>query len=464
MPFVEDLVKSVAATIKALHNEGKYTWEDLFAKPEYNETIIQYAKILGKSITGKIATDLPEEMRKALEVDINVFSHLRTHSFLSEASIGLVDEKGVIKPFYKFEKDIQKLNVAYNQNYLEAEYQFARDSAQMAYNWSQMSDEYELQYRTAQDERVREAHAILHNITLPKEDPFWSEYFPPNGWRCRCTTKEVLPGKYEQTDSALANEKGDKATTELDKNGKNRLAIFRFNPGMDKVVFPPGHPYRKVKDANKVVKLASEVNVANIPASLSTYEQSTGVTIDKSIFAHLRKDVPLKFATGKGAYYNTAERIVNIPLDNARTLSKWKASSTVYHEYGHAIDWDFDLKNNKKVKNLMKKYRDILSKSNNKGFKDLHKKMWDEGFDYFNKDKHTLMHQSVAAQDALMSLNKNFGQGHASDYWDIAGRPEAEFIAHAFENYYNGNIIFKRNMPELYNETIKLVKEILTKL
>jgi len=258
LPDVGKLVESVAATIQALHDEGKYTWEDLFAKPEYNQTIISYAKILSKSITGKIEKDLPEEMLKALQVDINVFSHLRAHSFLSEASINLVDEKGNIKPFRQFEKDIQKLNVAYNQNYLEAEYQFARDSAQMAYNWSQTSNEYWLQYRTMLDDKVGDDHAPLHGITLPRTDIFWDKYFPPNRWRCRCKAPEVLPDKYEKSDSAKAQELGDKATTELDKNGKNRLEIFRYNPGKEQVIFPPKHPYHKVKDGNKVAKKAKE--------------------------------------------------------------------------------------------------------------------------------------------------------------------------------------------------------------
>lgn len=41
-------------------------------------------------------------------------------------------------------------------------------------------------YVTAGDDRVRPAHAILDGVTLPKGDQFWQEFYPPNGWNCRC--------------------------------------------------------------------------------------------------------------------------------------------------------------------------------------------------------------------------------------------------------------------------------------
>lgn len=31
-------------------------------------------------------------------------------------------------------------------------------------------------------------------------DPFGDEYFPPNGWNCRCTVVQVLKEKYPATD------------------------------------------------------------------------------------------------------------------------------------------------------------------------------------------------------------------------------------------------------------------------
>ena len=45
-------------------------------------------------------------------------------------------------------------------------------------------------YITAGDDRVRERHIGLHNVTLKKDDPRWASIWPVNGWACRCTTIE----------------------------------------------------------------------------------------------------------------------------------------------------------------------------------------------------------------------------------------------------------------------------------
>jgi len=124
----------------------------------------------------------------------------------------------------------------------------------MADRWENYSDSdrYYLQYRTANDDRVRDSHAALHNITLPKGDAFWDKYFAPNGWRCRCTVVQVLASSNKASNSKKATEAGDKATTKISESGKNKLDIFRFNPGKKKVLFPPEHPYSKVAGAKNI--------------------------------------------------------------------------------------------------------------------------------------------------------------------------------------------------------------------
>ena len=36
---------------------------------------------------------------------------------------------------------------------------------------------------------------------------------------------------------------GERATTQIGKNGENKAAMFRFNPGKTEKIFPPKHPY-----------------------------------------------------------------------------------------------------------------------------------------------------------------------------------------------------------------------------
>ena len=200
------------------------------------------------------------ELLRALQEDTFLFSGLKTHAQLNEASRMLLDDDGKIKSWESFSKDFSEKNKEYNQTYLEAEHQYAVGASLMAGKWSELSegDRYNLQYRTAGDSRVRKEHEALHNVTLPKSDAFWNSYYPPNGWRCRCTVVEVLKDKYEQSNSDKSIKAGEAATSQIGKDGKNRLEIFRFNPGKEKVIFPPKHPYNKVSGASKVKQILSD--------------------------------------------------------------------------------------------------------------------------------------------------------------------------------------------------------------
>lgn len=206
----------------------------------------------------------PEEMLRKLKEDVFIFSALKTHAQLKEASELLLNQDGTIKMFNAFKQDVLTVHKAYNVNHLEAEYIFATSSAETAAQWQQWQqdgDRYNLQLRTAGDNKVRDSHAVLNLTTLPDDDPFWDLYITPLGWRCRCRTIQVRKNKYPVSDSSQAIKNGELATTRIDKNGNNRDEIFRFNPGKDKMIFPPRHPYRAVQErVMKIVKSLSKQN------------------------------------------------------------------------------------------------------------------------------------------------------------------------------------------------------------
>ena len=195
---------------------------------------------------GRLERSIPEEMARALDENIFLFSGFKTYHEMNDASRLLRDDDGGFKPFERFLQDVQAIDASYNQNWLYAEYNFATASTQMAAKWADIErdgDEYDLQYRTALDGLVRPEHAALEGITLPPSDKFWNEYYPPNGWNCRCTAVQVLKDKYPTSDSDQACAAGERATTQIGKNGQNKAAMFRFNPGKARKVFPPKHPY-----------------------------------------------------------------------------------------------------------------------------------------------------------------------------------------------------------------------------
>lgn len=249
----QSVFNAVEKALKHLHQKGGYKPSELLKVPEYKAIIEETAKVFDEVIKDNA---VPEEMSQKLKNDAFIFSGLKTHAQLMEATTMLLDDKGKVRNFEQFAHDFNKINKNYNQNYLEAEWQFAISSSQSVANWAKIDEtgRYNLQYRTANDDRVRDNHRVLHDITLPQDDPFWLSYYPPNGWRCRCRAVEVLKSKYEVSDSQKAQELGEKATTQIDKNGKNKLEIFRFNPGAEQKLFPPKHPYNKVKEAEEAKK------------------------------------------------------------------------------------------------------------------------------------------------------------------------------------------------------------------
>lgn len=187
-----------------------------------------------------VSQEIPPELTAALDQNIFFFSGFKTHHELMEASRLLKDNNGGFKPFEQYLQDVRAIDNTYNRNYLQAEYNFATASTQMAVKWKEWEkdgDRYDLQYRTAGDDRVREEHAALDGTTLPPSDPFWNHYLPPNGWNCRCTTVQVRKGKYPRSNSKEAVARGQACTA------KPKQQIFRFNPGKQEKIFPPKHPY-----------------------------------------------------------------------------------------------------------------------------------------------------------------------------------------------------------------------------
>jgi len=236
---------------KKLHESGSYHPKDLLKTKEYADLIKSTAEIFTSAITHEV----PEEMKEHLEKDVFVFSGLKTHAQLTEARSLLKDSSGNIRPYEDFERNILKLNEKYNTHYLEAEYEFAVQSSQSVAQWVNLQDDtsrYWLEYRTAGDEKVRATHAALNGICLPADDPFWMEYYPPNGWRCRCVAVEILAREGKLSDSSKAKRLGEAATSQISADGKNKLAMFRFNPGAEKKIFPPKNAYSKVIGAKEL--------------------------------------------------------------------------------------------------------------------------------------------------------------------------------------------------------------------
>ena len=228
---------------------------EVLAEPKVQEFINAHAGALDSSFK---QVEMSDVMRKRLQRSDYIFSGMKTFHELNEAFPSLLDSNGNRKTFEAFLNDVRKIDKTYNSNYLRAEYNFVQSSAEMAAKWERFSEDgerYNLQYRTANDSKVRPEHAALNGVTLPPSDPFWEEYYPPNGWNCRCTVVQVRKSKYPATPHEEAMALGEEA---LQRDTKG---IFHFNPGKQNKTVPDYNPYtiRRCRDcdiAKGKIKLA----------------------------------------------------------------------------------------------------------------------------------------------------------------------------------------------------------------
>lgn len=226
--------------------QGAHLDIEVLETPKMQEFIEAHASVLDSSFEKVKMSDL---MRRRLTRSNYIFSGMKTFHELNEAFPSLLDEDGSRKPFERFLNDVRKIDEKYNGNYLRAEYNFVVSSAEMAARWEgfmEDGDRYHLQYRTAHDGKVRPEHAAMHGITLPPSDSFWEEFYPPNGWNCRCTVIQVRKSKHPATDHEEAMALGELAT------GRDSKGIFRFNPGKEGKSVPDYNPYtiRKCKSCD----------------------------------------------------------------------------------------------------------------------------------------------------------------------------------------------------------------------
>ncbi|CFY84808.1 Mu-like prophage FluMu protein gp28 [Salmonella enterica subsp. enterica serovar Typhi] len=107
-------------------------------------------------------------------------------------------------------------------------------------------------YTGINDSHTRRSHLALHGLVLRWDDPFWQAFYPPNGWRCRCsvialsaTDVRARGLKVISSGSAM----GQELKLVSEKTGEMRN-VATFNTGTTKVTtdvgwsYAPGAAYR----------------------------------------------------------------------------------------------------------------------------------------------------------------------------------------------------------------------------
>lgn len=143
-------------------------------------------------------------------------------------------------------------------------------------------------YVTTGDDRVRDEHAALDGVTLPKDDPFWQRFYPPNGWNCRCQVIPIFEPR-EIVEPPKEDENGEPLAPDKD---------FDFNPGNifsgdGPVKAPPVEDTKSAKafdpegaavqhlgnTSPEFKKLINDTLENHIPKRIREYAESRGVKV-----------------------------------------------------------------------------------------------------------------------------------------------------------------------------------------
>ncbi len=137
-------------------------------------------------------------------------------------SIGTIVKEGM-----HVREGIQELEKAFIRNGLHPRNSFTleaimRTQTQIAYQSGRYAQDQDpdiqeilwgYRYVTVGDTRVRDSHALLDGVTLPKDNVFWEVNWPPNGWACRCQAIPVFEERIEVHPSVNPVRVGDKFVT-----------------------------------------------------------------------------------------------------------------------------------------------------------------------------------------------------------------------------------------------------------
>lgn len=91
--------------------------------------------------------------------------------------------------------------LGFSDTRLETIFRTNLQSAYQAGRYAQMrrvaDDRPYWRYTAVNDSRTRPTHRGMHGLTYPADHEFWSTYYPPNGYRCRCSVQSLSADQVE---------------------------------------------------------------------------------------------------------------------------------------------------------------------------------------------------------------------------------------------------------------------------
>lgn len=223
-------------------------------KPETELTVATYEK-LNKGLEqgfkfGKDAGADPAVLH--MQRNLFRFSGAKSLAQALEMNKALYKD-GQVRDWDEFKQMAIGINEKYNKNYLQAEWQTARQAGHHAREWQRFHAQKHLfpnlKYRTAGDHRVREEHAAIDDVIAPVDSDFWDKYYPPNGWRCRCYVIQTAEPVSKNIPDSVGGIK-----PEFELNVGKQWQVFKEKPKRIGNGSTAAHPYFELAEKAGAMK------------------------------------------------------------------------------------------------------------------------------------------------------------------------------------------------------------------
>lgn len=132
-----------------------------------------------------------------------------------------------------------------------------RTNIQTAYNvghYEQMTDPGVMQlrpywqYDAVNDSNTRPSHLAMDGKVFPADSPVWDTWFPPNGFRCRCTVKTLSKRQVESR--GLKVEESPPGGVMPDPHFSTNPAKVKFSPDLKDYPEPLVKAYKNRENGN----------------------------------------------------------------------------------------------------------------------------------------------------------------------------------------------------------------------
>jgi SPP1 gp7 family putative phage head morphogenesis protein len=164
----EDILKDIREAVEQAMAEG--------------QTLEQFKKGIEPTLKSKgwwgVVSGKPDEVRK----------ELKKRKLIKDISlIPDGDEPVTVKLGSPYRlKTIYRTNI--QTSYMAGRYKIQTENTDNRPYW---------QYVAVMDRRTRPEHAMLNGRVFRYDDPFWNEFYPPNGWGCRCRVRVLSEGNIQ---------------------------------------------------------------------------------------------------------------------------------------------------------------------------------------------------------------------------------------------------------------------------